>query len=121
MEEVATGTRLTVRIDELNPVGPLKLVAPVLARVGQKTWDGRLKKHQDACRSVGAVGQVRRRGVCCRTCRSTLRSPLNADNHHRLARAVTEMFRSSRTPPPEEMLRSRSVSRGASAAVGLTG
>jgi uncharacterized protein YndB with AHSA1/START domain len=43
LEEVATGTRLTVRIEELNPVGPLKLVAPVLAQVGQKIWDGRLK------------------------------------------------------------------------------
>lgn len=44
LEEVAAGTRLTVRIDELNPVGPLKLVSPVLRRVGQKIWGERLKR-----------------------------------------------------------------------------
>ena len=37
-------TTLSVRIDDLNPVGPLKLLSPVLARVGQKIWDQRLAR-----------------------------------------------------------------------------
>jgi uncharacterized protein YndB with AHSA1/START domain len=38
------GTRLSVRIDELNPVGPLKLLSPLLARIGQRIWDARLER-----------------------------------------------------------------------------
>ena len=37
-------TTLSVRIDDLNPVGPLKLLSPVLARVGQRIWDERLAR-----------------------------------------------------------------------------
>lgn len=35
-------TTLSVRIDDLNPVGPLKLLSPILARAGQRIWDRRL-------------------------------------------------------------------------------
>jgi len=35
-------TMLTVRIDDLNPVGPLKLLSPLLARIGKRIWDQRL-------------------------------------------------------------------------------
>jgi hypothetical protein len=38
------GTKLSVRIDKLNPVGPLKLLSPVLALVGRRIWDGRLQR-----------------------------------------------------------------------------
>lgn len=42
------GTRLSVRINELNPVGPLKLLSPLLARIGQRIWDARLERIKDA-------------------------------------------------------------------------
>jgi len=38
------GTTLSVRIDDLDPVGPLKLLSPLLARVGQRVWDQRLAR-----------------------------------------------------------------------------
>jgi hypothetical protein len=37
-------TTLSVRIDELNPVGPLKLLSPLLARMGQRIWTQRLTR-----------------------------------------------------------------------------
>ena len=37
-------TTLSVRIDELNPVGPLKLLSPLLARMGQRIWAQRLAR-----------------------------------------------------------------------------
>jgi hypothetical protein len=37
-------TTLSVRIDDLDPVGPLKLLSPLLARVGQRIWDQRLTR-----------------------------------------------------------------------------
>ncbi len=37
-------TTLSVRIDDLNPVGPLKLLSPILARVGRRIWDQRLAR-----------------------------------------------------------------------------
>ncbi len=37
-------TTLSVRIDDLNPVGPLKLLSPLLARVGQRNWDQTLAR-----------------------------------------------------------------------------
>lgn len=37
------GTRLTVRLDP-NPVGPLKLVPPLAAVIGQRIWDKRLAR-----------------------------------------------------------------------------
>ncbi len=37
-------TTLSVRIDDLNPVFPLKLLAPLLARVGQRIWGQRLAR-----------------------------------------------------------------------------
>jgi hypothetical protein len=35
------GTRLTVRVDA-NPVGPLKLAAPLVRLIGKRVWDKRL-------------------------------------------------------------------------------
>jgi hypothetical protein len=40
-EPVDGGTRLTVRLDA-NPVGPLKLVPPLAAMIGQRIWDKRV-------------------------------------------------------------------------------
>src|SRR5687767_943464 len=37
------GTKLGVRIDKLNPVGPLRFLSPVLSLVGRRIWDGRLQ------------------------------------------------------------------------------
>jgi uncharacterized protein YndB with AHSA1/START domain len=37
-------TTLSVRIDDLDPVGPFKLLSPVLARVGTRIWHQRLAR-----------------------------------------------------------------------------
>jgi len=38
------GTRLNVRIDDTHPLGPLKPLAPLFARIGQRVWDDRLRR-----------------------------------------------------------------------------
>jgi len=40
-ESVEGGTRLTVRVDG-NPVGALKIAAPLLKLIGKRVWDKRL-------------------------------------------------------------------------------
>ena len=44
------GTTVVVRLNP-NPVGPLKLLSPVFARIGQKVWDGRLARLKTALES----------------------------------------------------------------------
>jgi uncharacterized protein YndB with AHSA1/START domain len=41
------GTAVAVRLNP-NPVGPLKLLSPVFARIGQRVWDKRLARLKDA-------------------------------------------------------------------------
>ena len=48
LEPTAGGTRLSVRIDELNPVGPLKLASPILKIVGKRIWATRLQRMKEA-------------------------------------------------------------------------
>jgi hypothetical protein len=38
-----------------NPVGPLKLLSPVFARIGQKVWDKRLARLKAALESSTLV------------------------------------------------------------------
>ena len=52
LEPVGDSTRLGVRIDRLNPVGPFKLLSPVLSLVGQRIWDGRLQRIKEANESA---------------------------------------------------------------------
>ena len=52
-EETDGGTRLNVRIDATNPIGPFKPLAPLFARIGQKVWDDRLGR-------IGAVLEASR-------------------------------------------------------------
>jgi hypothetical protein len=51
------GTTVVVRLIP-NPVGPLKLLAPVFARIGKKVWDERLARVKVALESSDA-GRVR--------------------------------------------------------------
>ena len=44
------GTAVAVRLNP-NPVGPLKLLSPVFARIGQKVWDKRLARLKGALES----------------------------------------------------------------------
>jgi uncharacterized membrane protein len=44
------GTTVVVRLNP-NPVGPLKLLSPVFARIGQKVWDKRLARLKAAVES----------------------------------------------------------------------
>jgi uncharacterized protein YndB with AHSA1/START domain len=46
-DQTNLGTTVAVRLNP-NPVGPLKLIAPVLARIGQKVWDKRLARLKGA-------------------------------------------------------------------------
>ena len=48
------GTTLNVRIDDTNPIGPLRPLTPLFARIGQKVWDDRLRR-------IGAVLEASRR------------------------------------------------------------
>jgi pimeloyl-ACP methyl ester carboxylesterase len=38
------GTTLNVRIEDTNPIAPLRPLAPLFARIGQKVWDDRLRR-----------------------------------------------------------------------------
>jgi hypothetical protein len=38
---------VTVRLNP-NPIGPLKLLSPVFARIGERVWDQRLARLKDA-------------------------------------------------------------------------
>jgi uncharacterized protein YndB with AHSA1/START domain len=42
-DQTNLGTMITVRLNP-NPVGPLKLLASVFARIGQRVWDNRLAR-----------------------------------------------------------------------------
>jgi uncharacterized protein YndB with AHSA1/START domain len=42
-DQTTLGTMVTVRLNP-NPVGPLKLLDSVFARIGQKVWDSRLAR-----------------------------------------------------------------------------
>ena len=44
------GTTVVVRLNP-NPVGPLKLLSPIFARIGQKVWDERLARLKAAMES----------------------------------------------------------------------
>ena len=41
------GTTVTVRLNP-NPIGPLKLLSPVFARIAERVWDRRLARLKDA-------------------------------------------------------------------------
>lgn len=52
-EPAASGTRVTIRANP-NPVGPLKLVSPLVTRIGKRVWDkrfARIKKLLEAPQS----------------------------------------------------------------------
>jgi uncharacterized membrane protein len=46
-DETNLGTTVTVRLNP-NPIGPLKLLSPVFARIGERVWDKRLARLKDA-------------------------------------------------------------------------
>jgi uncharacterized membrane protein len=46
-DETNLGTTVTVRLKP-NPIGPLKLLSPVFARIGERVWDKRLARLKDA-------------------------------------------------------------------------
>jgi uncharacterized membrane protein len=49
-DQTNRGTTVSVRLNP-NPVGPLKLLSPVFARIGQKVWDERLARIKAALES----------------------------------------------------------------------
>jgi hypothetical protein len=49
---VAGAAKLTVRVAP-NPVGPLKLLSPVVRRIGQQVWDQRLARIKAAIEAPG--------------------------------------------------------------------
>jgi uncharacterized membrane protein len=46
-DQTNLGTTVTVRLNP-NPIGPLKLLSPVFARIGERVWDKRLARLRDA-------------------------------------------------------------------------
>lgn len=53
-DQTNLGTTVTVRLNP-NPIGPLKLLSPVFARIGEMVWDKRLARLKDALeRSAGS-------------------------------------------------------------------
>ena len=42
-DQTSRGTTVSVRLNP-NPIGPLKLLSPFFARIGQKVWDERLAR-----------------------------------------------------------------------------
>ena len=46
-DQANLGTTVTVRLNP-NPIGPLKLLSPVFARIGERVWDKRLARLKDA-------------------------------------------------------------------------
>ena len=53
------GTTVVIRLSP-NPVGPLKLLSPVFARIGQKVWDRRLARLKAALESSPRDAPVHR-------------------------------------------------------------
>lgn len=49
-DQTNRGTTVSVRLNP-NPIGPLKLLSPVVARIGQKVWDKRLARLKAALES----------------------------------------------------------------------
>jgi uncharacterized protein YndB with AHSA1/START domain len=49
-DQTNRGTTVSVRLNP-NPVGPLKLLSPVFARIGQKVWNERLARIKAALES----------------------------------------------------------------------
>jgi uncharacterized membrane protein len=47
LDQTNLGTTVTVRLNP-NPIGPLKLLSPVFARIGERVWDKRLARLRDA-------------------------------------------------------------------------
>jgi Polyketide cyclase / dehydrase and lipid transport len=52
LEPADGGTRLSVRIKRFNAVGPLRLLSPLLARMGQRVSDERLERIETANESA---------------------------------------------------------------------
>ena len=52
-EQTNEGTRVTFRGDS-NPVGPLKLISPLLNRKGQQVWGQRLARVKDVLEALPA-------------------------------------------------------------------
>lgn len=52
-EQANGGTRVTFRGDP-NPVGPFKLLSPLIARKGQRAWDKRLARIKAILETPGA-------------------------------------------------------------------
>jgi hypothetical protein len=49
-DQIPGGTTVVVRLKP-NPVGPLKLLSPVFAQIGQKVWNTRLARLKAALES----------------------------------------------------------------------
>ena len=58
-DEANGSTTVVVRLSP-NPVGPLKLLSPVFARIGQKVWDERLARLKAALESPPRDAAVHR-------------------------------------------------------------
>jgi len=58
-DQANPGTTVVVRLSP-NPVGPLKLLSPVFARIGQKVWDKRLARLKAALESSARDAAVYR-------------------------------------------------------------
>ena len=46
-DQANLGTTVTVRLNP-DPIGPLKLLSPIFARIGERVWDKRLARLKDA-------------------------------------------------------------------------
>jgi uncharacterized membrane protein len=58
-DQANEGTTVVVRLSP-NPVGPLKLLSPIFARIGQKVWDKRLARLKAALESSARDAAVYR-------------------------------------------------------------
>ena len=58
-DQANPGTTVVVRLSP-NPVGPLKLLSPVFARIGQKVWNKRLARLKAALESSAADAAIYR-------------------------------------------------------------